>query len=857
MMTKYASLEVGQILDIKGSRQRIQGPSLSKIADFDNYRTEDGYLYARIRAISSRVNKNNDGWPSIELAGSDEIFDHHRTAASGFTVEASSDAEYGFSTFLGKPIFVDHHNSNPDRARGVIVDARLHVEDHKTASELDPYYASADVDQEHMPPTWVELLLEVDARSFPKLAQAIIDGSEDPNRGIDGFSMGCDVEHSICSICKNAATAPEEFCEHVKLKGATFDYYDDTGRKTARKAYENCYGVKFFEISAVFDPADETALLREIRSSVHKESMIKESPGKEHLKGVDSDKRQRQYEHIRDGYLAEGKSEEEAKELAARTVNKQRKEHGETKSGKIDRDQAKDLMKDLGKNFDLAEFSVGMEEELEHKDVTKGDLELTAQIVAAHLEEDSKYYTKLFEAGLTKMNPRTADNDPPQSDLVYAPENIDTLREEKVCPVCGSDMDDETCEICGYIEPPDNFNNPDLNKAQETDLRQESPLENTEENEEGESELQIPETPDQQRPKIPAPVAQVKSSKQWVESVRIAGKINPVERPLQPEADEITDEPEDEQVVDDQLEPVTSNVRTASELIAAAGNRKENMKTADTATQVAKPDVKTDATGAGGITDASPEAASSPDSTTEVTNKGGLGTSDVAADRSENVEQGDEYSRNIEGIPTDTWSDPSTQANPVSGQPFPASEEGVKKSRWTIQALSDEPYPAQDESAAAGGSAVQGTQPADAVGRAQDRVNVLDHVTSPGNNSGPTKTWTGTDGNGVTKQQPPVTPESIAQEVTSSRHLFSAFQLADLEVEIGLIEAERKYARVAELEQNDPQIVEATLSYARRVKQAGFVKPSSKTAKRMPSFRTRSKEATTVDSEVSDEALFA
>jgi hypothetical protein len=66
-------------------------------------------------------------------------------------------------------------------------------------------------------------------------------------------------------------------------------------------------------------------------------SFTKEAPGKEHMKGV-SPKRNRQYEHIKQKYLEEGKSEEEAKELAARTVNKQRAEHGETKEGK-DKDE--------------------------------------------------------------------------------------------------------------------------------------------------------------------------------------------------------------------------------------------------------------------------------------------------------------------------------------------------------------------------------------------------------------------------------------------------------------------------------------------------------------------------------------
>ena len=44
-----------------------------------------------------------------------------------------------------------------------------------------------------------------------------------------------------------------------------------------------------------------------------------------------SDKRERQYEHIKDSYEERGRSDEKAEELAARTVNKERREAGETK----------------------------------------------------------------------------------------------------------------------------------------------------------------------------------------------------------------------------------------------------------------------------------------------------------------------------------------------------------------------------------------------------------------------------------------------------------------------------------------------------------------------------------------------
>ena len=44
-----------------------------------------------------------------------------------------------------------------------------------------------------------------------------------------------------------------------------------------------------------------------------------------------SAKRERQYEHIKESELNQGRSTKRAKEIAARTVNKERAENGETK----------------------------------------------------------------------------------------------------------------------------------------------------------------------------------------------------------------------------------------------------------------------------------------------------------------------------------------------------------------------------------------------------------------------------------------------------------------------------------------------------------------------------------------------
>lgn len=49
-------------------------------------------------------------------------------------------------------------------------------------------------------------------------------------------------------------------------------------------------------------------------------------------RGVEEDsKRDRQYEHIKQSYIERGKSEAEAEEIAARTINEIREEHHETR----------------------------------------------------------------------------------------------------------------------------------------------------------------------------------------------------------------------------------------------------------------------------------------------------------------------------------------------------------------------------------------------------------------------------------------------------------------------------------------------------------------------------------------------
>jgi Protein of unknown function (DUF5661) len=64
-------------------------------------------------------------------------------------------------------------------------------------------------------------------------------------------------------------------------------------------------------------------------------------------------------------------------------------------SEKVSKDEAKKVYEKLGYTFDFDQFHAGMNVELEHKDVTHGDLTTTAKIAAAHLKEKPDYYTQL------------------------------------------------------------------------------------------------------------------------------------------------------------------------------------------------------------------------------------------------------------------------------------------------------------------------------------------------------------------------------------------------------------------------------------------------------------------------------
>lgn len=837
--TRYAAFDA-EVLDIKGSPVQHRTASLDKLADFENYRTDDGYMYVRIRAISSRVNKNHDGWPSVELAGSPAIFKRHQ-AGEGFTIEAADgDKEHGFATFVGKPIFVDHNNSNPRRARGVIVDSKFRVLDQKTASG-DDYWKSSDVDREHLPAAEVELLLEVDAASYPKYAKAILDGD------LDGFSMGANVEYTKCSHCDKVAHEMDDFCSHVLMKGAHHDFRTADGKNISRRSYENCYKVSFFEISGVFDPADETALAREVRSGILREGEARGpviDPAGDQAYGVKPDP---VWDHRDEGI------EEEALRL--------QQEYGYDPEKALEVAQHQHLQQNplpgasdgpsggaIAPPYGYTPMPAPIEQ--------SGILSPSAQ----GMHNDPRW-------GATKE----AENPLPQSFQTRAPDEVDTLRDEQQCPICGSDMDDETCKVCSYVKPPAEFDNPDLTQAQGIrDEMAEKDQQQSEQQEQPMNPLQPQNGPSSGGPLTnrvqpsKGPVAAgVTNDMRWTPQVhpKTAARINKVETPVRTSGQPTSNEPSAATVLSDQTRPVTSAMLTARRLMQAADTTGDHMhtRTADGPTPPGdtSPKTRVDVVGVGGVDQASNEEASKAQTQTDVTGVGGLGVTDVAADKTESLpaasRDGDDAGFNTDKTtedsgPTKTFGDSDgTQkgvTDPVTSEPFPASEDGVKSSGYEDGTLEQQEQ--QGDPVAQGGSANQGVQPVDSVATdSYKRVNLLEHQTTPSNNSGPTTTWSGTDGNGVLKQQEPVTQEKmewggvptpdVQLHTTSKIRFINAERLASLEVKLGLTAEDAKPNRMADLMDADPVKVATRLETLEQVKTAGLARIAhSKTASSFP-----------------------
>jgi hypothetical protein len=69
--------------------------------------------------------------------------------------------------------------------------------------------------------------------------------------------------------------------------------------------------------------------------------------------------------------------------------------HAESGSMKISKKISDAILNKMGYKFNPTEFHKGINVEMEHQDVTNGNVIKTAKIAAAHLTENPKYYTLL------------------------------------------------------------------------------------------------------------------------------------------------------------------------------------------------------------------------------------------------------------------------------------------------------------------------------------------------------------------------------------------------------------------------------------------------------------------------------
>lgn len=128
-----------------------------------------------------------------------------------------------YDTFMDAHVFKNHDNKDVAKAIGSVIKARWF--DRMKCVEL-----------------WIAVDKELDS----KVVRNIETGA------VTDVSMGCKVDHSVCSICGNIAKTKKDFCEHVT---------DHRGQlwEDGKLCYEINKKPRFHDISIVLNGADKTA----------------------------------------------------------------------------------------------------------------------------------------------------------------------------------------------------------------------------------------------------------------------------------------------------------------------------------------------------------------------------------------------------------------------------------------------------------------------------------------------------------------------------------------------------------------------------------------------------------------------
>lgn len=178
---------------------KIASDSMMKDVEF-----HPDFVYLLIRAMSAGEywgeNNNVDFFEELELKQS-------------------------YQTFMDAKVFKNHENKEVEKALGDVISS-VWNDDMKC----------------------VDLVIRIDKVIAPTITRGFLTGT------ITDVSMGCRVDHVVCSYCGNKAKTRKDYCEHLRdhsLRGKIME--------NGVKVYEINKGPKFHDISVVNKGADRTA----------------------------------------------------------------------------------------------------------------------------------------------------------------------------------------------------------------------------------------------------------------------------------------------------------------------------------------------------------------------------------------------------------------------------------------------------------------------------------------------------------------------------------------------------------------------------------------------------------------------